>query len=68
MSINDWSDINNNIFFSVNNSDVSISNKKSNWELINWKLNAQSKQKAIYNDNLNIKKTWRQMNFFAFAE
>ena len=68
MLINDWSDVNNNIFPSVDNNNVSISNKKLNRELIDRKLNAQSQRKAIYNDNINIKKIRRRMKFFTFAE
>ena len=55
-------------YFFCDNNDVLIFNKRSNRELINRKLNIQSKQKTIYNDNVNIKKIRRRIKFFTFVK
>ena len=68
MSIIDWFDLDNGKSFSADNNDASISNKKSNWELVDRKLGIQSKRKAVYNNNVNIKKVRRRMKFFTSAE
>ena len=68
MSIIDWFNLDNDKFFSADNNGVSISNKKSNRGLIGRKLNIQDKKKAVYNDNVNIKKIRRWMKFFTFVK